>query len=313
MTGTVNDPEISNSVYRTLLESTRAIPWKIDWKTMQFAYIGPQIEPLLGWTPESWVSVEDWAERMHPDDRDWVVNFCVTQSESGIDHEADYRALTRDGDYVWIRDVVHVLRNDDGEVEALVGFMFDISERKKTEQELAALQRQLEEYSFKDGLTGVANRRMFDKVMEESWNDALRRRQPLSMLLLDIDYFKQYNDLHGHLAGDECLRRVGRILQSAARRSSDFVARFGGEEFVVVMPETDRSAAIMVAERCRTLLLKEQIAHGASGVGQLVTVSIGLGTITPGRDDNLTDFLKRVDERLYQAKNGGRNRMVIND
>lgn len=313
MTGTVNDPEISNSVYRTLLESTRAIPWKIDWKTMQFAYIGPQIEPLLGWTPESWVSVEDWAERMHPDDRDWVVNFCVTQSESGIDHEADYRALTRDGDYVWIRDVVHVLRNDDGEVEALVGFMFDISERKKTEQELAALQRQLEEYSFKDGLTGVANRRMFDKVMEESWNDALRRRQPLSMLLLDIDYFKQYNDLHGHLAGDECLRRVGRILQSAARRSSDFVARFGGEEFVVVMPETDRSAAIKVAERCRTLLLKEQIAHGASGVGQLVTVSIGLGTITPGRDDNLTDFLKRVDERLYQAKNGGRNRMVIND
>lgn len=310
MTGTVNNPEVPNSVYRTLLESTKAIPWKIDWKTMQFAYIGPQIEPLLGWASDSWVSVEDWAERMHPDDREWVVNFCVSQSESGIDHEADYRALTRDGGYVWIRDVVHVLRNDDGEVEALVGFMFDISERKKTEQELAALQQQLEEYSFKDGLTGVANRRMFDRVMEESWNDALRRRQSLSMLLLDIDFFKQYNDLHGHLAGDECLRRVGRVLQSAARRSRDFVARFGGEEFVVVMPETDRSAATKVAERCRTLLLKEQILHGASGAGQLVTVSIGLGTIIPGRDDNLTDFLKRVDERLYQAKSEGRNQAV---
>ena len=122
-----------DSVYQTLLESTKAIPWKIDWDSMRFSYIGPQIESLLGWPQSSWVSAEDWAFRMHPDDREHVVNYCVSQSQAGTDHEADYRALTRDGGYVWIRDVVHVVRKDDGEVESLVGFMFDISERKRAE------------------------------------------------------------------------------------------------------------------------------------------------------------------------------------
>lgn len=100
-----------SAVYKTLLESTKAIPWKIDWKSMTFAYIGPQIEELLGWSQDSWISANDWAERMHPEDREWVVNFCVSQSKSGTDHEADYRALKKDGNYVWIRDVVHVVRN----------------------------------------------------------------------------------------------------------------------------------------------------------------------------------------------------------
>ena len=166
MTHNTDDLNADSTVYKTLLESTKAIPWKIDWETMRFAYIGPQIEPLLGWSPASWVSAEDWASRMHPEDREWVVNFCVSQSKDGCDHEADYRALTKDGRYVWIRDVVHVVRNADGEVDSLVGFMFDISERKETEQKLMAMQKELEALSFKDGLTGVANRRMFDSILE---------------------------------------------------------------------------------------------------------------------------------------------------
>lgn len=85
--------EPDSAVYKTLLESTKAIPWRIDWATMTFSYIGPQIEALLGWTPQSWATVDDWVERMHPDDREYVVNFCVSQSRAGVDHEADYRAL----------------------------------------------------------------------------------------------------------------------------------------------------------------------------------------------------------------------------
>ena len=135
--------EVDAAVYKTLLESTKAIPWKIDWSTMRFEYIGPQIEAVLGWTPESWVTVQDWADRIHPDDRQRVVDFCVAQSKAGVDHEADYRALTKDGQYVWLRDVVHVVRSEDGAVEALVGFMFDVSERKKTEEKLLVLQREL--------------------------------------------------------------------------------------------------------------------------------------------------------------------------
>lgn len=302
--------ETDNAVYKTLLESTKAIPWKIDWKTMKFAYIGPQIENLLGWSPASWVSAEDWATRIHEDDRERVVNFCIAQSKAGVDHEADYRALTRDGNYVWIRDVVHVARNENGEVDSLIGFMFDISERKKTEEKLLSLQKELEALSFKDELTGIPNRRMFDSVMEMEWGNAQRSKQPLSLILLDIDYFKQYNDHYGHVQGDSCLKSVGRILSKAATRSRDFFARIGGEEFVVILPETDKKAAAKIAERCQNLLFKEQIPHEKSPVSQILTISLGLGTITPSLSDKPINFIEEVDRRLYQAKEKGRNRIV---
>ena len=310
MSDIAKDGEIDSAVYKTLLESTQAIPWKIDWQTMRFAYIGPQIERLLGWSPASWVSVEDWATRIHPEDRERVVNFCVAQSKAGTDHEADYRALTQDGNHVWIRDVVHVVRNENGEVDSLVGFMFDISERKKTEEQLIVLQKELEALSFKDGLTGVANRRMFDSILETEWAHARRNNQPLSVIMLDIDYFKPYNDCYGHLQGDACLKRVAQVLNSAATRARDLFARFGGEEFVLVLPETDEKSAVKIAERCRNLIFKEQIAHEASPAGQILTVSIGVSSITPSHQDDPLRFIEEADRRLYQAKQRGRNCIV---
>jgi diguanylate cyclase (GGDEF)-like protein/PAS domain S-box-containing protein len=301
----IND---DSTVYKTLLESTRAIPWKIDWKSMKFAYIGPQIENLLGWSPESWVSVEDWAERMHPEDRDWVVDFCVAQSTAGTDHEADYRALTSSGDYVWIRDVVHVVRKD-GEVEALIGFMFDISERKRNEEKVLQLQKELEELSFMDGLTGVANRRMLDSALEQEWANAQRTRQPLSLILLDIDYFKAYNDYYGHIGGDDCLRRVAQALTSVAMRPRDFIGRFGGEEFVLLLPDTDAQAAATIAERCRRTILDLRIPHEESAVSEYLSISLGVDTVIPQPGANANDFVSAVDTRLYKAKQSGRNRV----
>lgn len=299
--------EPDSAVYKTLLESTKAIPWRIDWPTMTFSYIGPQIEVLLGWTPQSWATVDDWVERMHPDDREYVVNFCVSQSRAGVDHEADYRALTASGEYVWIRDVVHVERKD-GEVQALIGFMFDISERKKTEEHLIRLQKQLEEYSFQDGLTGIANRRMFDTVLAREWTSAQRSQLPLSLILLDIDYFKQYNDLYGHIKGDECLRQVARTLSQAANRPRDFIARIGGEEFVWLLPETDAESARRVAERCLHLIRQQQIAHEHSAVSDLLTLSLGVGTCTVTPGSAALAFVEAVDKLLYQAKRNGRMR-----
>jgi len=310
MTDLENDMEADATFYKTLLESTKAIPWKLDWKSMQFAYIGPQIESLLGWPPSSWKSVDDWAARMHPDDRDWVLNYCVAQSQAGTDHEADYRALTKDGYYVWLRDVVHVIRNEAGEVEALVGFMFDISERKQNEEKLLRLQQELEELSFKDSLTGISNRRRFDSVMEVEWANARRNRQPLSLVLFDVDYFKQYNDLYGHVQGDECLIRVARAVSEAASRPRDLLARYGGEEFVLVLPETDAVSAEKIAERCRLLLLNARITHAKSPVEQVVTISLGVGSIIPQQNDLVIDFIEQVDKRLYQAKQNGRNTTV---
>ncbi len=304
--------EPDSAFYKTLLESTKAIPWSIEWRTMRFTYIGPQIEELLGWKQDSWLSAEDWATRMHPDDRELVVNFCVSQSQSGIDHEADYRALTADGGYVWIRDVVHVIRDENGEVDSLVGFMFDISERKRNEEELLRLQRELEALSYKDGLTGLANRRMLDMVLEREWASARRNMRPISLILLDIDFFKQYNDYYGHLAGDECLKRVAQLLQGASR-SQDLVARYGGEEFVVVLPETDLAAAAAAAERYRELVVDEMIEHERSGIGLHLTISQGVGTIIPGESDTAADFIAAVDKLLYRSKQGGRNRVTVPD
>ncbi|WP_374403055.1 GGDEF domain-containing protein [Niveibacterium sp.] len=305
----LSDIASDSAVYKTLLESTKAIPWKIDWATMQFAYIGPQIEPLLGWSQESWVSANDWAERIHPEDREYVVNFCIAQSKAGVDHEADYRALTKQNGYVWIRDVVHVVRNANGEVESLVGFMFDISERKKTEEKLLALQKELEALSFKDGLTGIANRRRFDAALELEWQSALNSGKPLSLVMLDVDLFKQYNDLYGHTAGDKCLVDVAQSLNLALVGQRDLVARYGGEEFVLLLPDTDAAGAHIVAQRCQRLIDKLALEHRQNPHGQRVTVSIGVGTVMPSASMTPTAFIESVDKQLYAAKEGGRNRI----
>ena len=308
----VPSSQTDSDVYKTLLESTKAIPWRIEWQSMTFSYIGPQIETVLGWSQQSWVSVDDWVERMHPDDREYVVNFCVSQSRAGVDHEADYRALTVNGDYVWIRDVVHVIRKD-GEVEALIGFMFDISERKQTEEHLIRLQKQLEEYSYQDGLTGIANRRMFDTVLEREWASAQRSQLPLSLIILDIDFFKQYNDHFGHIKGDDCLRQVARTLALAANRPRDFIARIGGEEFVWLLPETDAASARQVARRCLHLICQQEIEHPHSSVSHLLTLSLGVGTRLVTAGSEALEFVEEGDKLLYQAKHDGRMRAAFAD
>ncbi|MEJ5033492.1 sensor domain-containing diguanylate cyclase [Acinetobacter sp. MYb177] len=309
-----NSPRIVNDlVYKTLIESTLAIPWSIDWETKTFSYIGPQIEKVLGWKQDSWRTVEDWAMRMHENDRAWVVDFCVAQSISGVDHEADYRALTSNGEYIWIRDVVHVVRKPDGEVDSLVGFMFDISERKRQEQELETLKKQLEEYSYQDGLTGIANRRFFEDSYQREWLNAQREQQPLTLMLLDIDYFKQYNDYNGHILGDACLKQIAQILKKSVSRPRDLVARFGGEEFVLILPDTSQASAIEVVERILQSIRTADICHSSSPLDQRLSVSLGVKTIIPTHKNDKMAFLKEVDQNLYLAKEQGRNGYVIQD
>jgi diguanylate cyclase (GGDEF)-like protein/PAS domain S-box-containing protein len=297
-------------VYRTLLESTKAIPWKIDWASMRFTYIGPQIEALLGWRQDSWQTVTDWADRIHEGDRQKTVDFCVAQSMQGVDHEADYQALTKDGDLVWIRDVVHVKRHPDGSVDCLVGFMFDITERKAAEDRILQLQKELETLSYSDPLTGIANRRMFDRILDVEWSKARACGEPLSLVTLDIDFFKQYNDSYGHPQGDACLRQVAGLLADTATRTRDLCARLGGEEFVMLLPATSEDAARAIAERLARQLSRAAIPHRNSRVADVLTVSIGLATIVPGARDTPGAFIDLADTRLYRAKTEGRNRIV---
>ncbi len=300
------NPHLNDAFYRTLLESTKAIPWLIDWQTMTFTYIGPQIKELLGWEQDSWISANDWAERMHPEDRELVVNFCVSQSKNGIDHEADYRALTKEGGYVWIRDVVHVIRGENGETESLVGFMFDISEHKKNEEELLKLKQELETLSYQDSLTGIANRRLYDIFLKREWELAIRNHSQISLIMMDIDLFKQYNDQYGHHAGDVALKSIANILTSELRKS-DIVARIGGEEFVIVMPAMGQKNAVEIAERIRCKI--ESIVIKQNDLDTVLTASFGVGTVIPQQSDRLESFLEKVDRLLYAAKQNGRNQI----
>ncbi len=303
------DAEIA--LYKSLLESTKAIPWRIDWATKKFDYLGPQIESLFGWSGNSLTTVEDWTSRLHARDKKRVLDFYRADAlASAADHEIDYRLLKVDSTYVWVHEVVHVVKDASGQIAILIGFMFDISEIKRTEHDVLKLQKQLHEFSFKDGLTGVSNRRMFDTVLEEEWLYAQRNHQPLSLIMLDIDYFKQYNDCYGHVQGDDTLKRIAVVLNGACTRARDFFARYGGEEFALILPETDHAAAIKMAERCRNLIFKEQILHEQSEVSQILTISIGVDTIMPRHDDKPLTFIEAVDRLMYQAKVGGRNRIV---
>lgn len=178
-------------------------------------------------------------------------------------------------------------------------------------EHLSSAVETLHRISSQDGLTGVANRRHFDETLAREWRRAARTRSALSMLMLDIDFFKAFNDNAGHQAGDECLRRVAQTLSDALQRAGDLVARYGGEEFALLLPETDAEHAQQLAWILRDLIAALDIPHPASPFRQ-VTVSIGVTTVVPPRDGSGAQELVRVaDEALYDAKRQGRNRVVM--
>ena len=194
-------------------------------------------------------------------------------------------------------------------VRSVLRLKREIDERKRRELQLERLTAKLEELSNLDGLTGVSNRRHFDYVYDREWRRSLREGHDLSLLMIDIDRFKKYNDNHGHLAGDECLRQVARCISEALRRPGDFVARFGGEEFVAVLPGSDMDGASILALSISDAIERLAMPHGDSDVADHVTVSIGISSDRPTHDDEPTALVHAADKALYQAKWLGRNRI----
>jgi diguanylate cyclase (GGDEF)-like protein len=178
-----------------------------------------------------------------------------------------------------------------------------------THLKLKQAQQRLAQLSQIDGLTGIANRRRFDEALRVEWRRNLRAGTPLAVLMADIDYFKQYNDLHGHLAGDDCLKRVALAFTAAMRRPTDLTARYGGEEFVALLGDTDHEGAWRVAEAMRRKVEQLMIAHGASS-HPCVTVSCGVAVAVPSDDSTAEELVMRADRKLYEAKGSGRNRIA---
>jgi len=166
--------------------------------------------------------------------------------------------------------------------------------------------RELTRLSAVDGLTGIANRRQFDETLSREWRRCLRAREPLSLLMGDVDFFKQYNDGYGHQAGDECLKAVAESLQEKLRRPADIVARYGGEEFAAVLPGTSLEGAMRVAELMRAGVQSLGVAHAGSTFG-VVTASFGVATLLPTLPEGMPKLLSAADWALYEAKRQGRN------
>jgi diguanylate cyclase (GGDEF)-like protein len=179
-------------------------------------------------------------------------------------------------------------------------------------RKLDTANQELKRLSASDGLTGIANRRLFDEYLNREWRRARRSSSTLALMMCDVDHFKLFNDTYGHQAGDDCLRRVAGAIQKSMSRASDIVARYGGEEFVVVLPETQIGGALFVAEKVRHAIHELHLAHSASPHGR-VTLSVGIASLTPGESDGMESLIGAADRALYQAKHNGRDRVCRAD
>ena len=185
-------------------------------------------------------------------------------------------------------------------------------ERRRMAAELRDTNEQLMMLASLDGLTGIPNRRSLDERFAQEWSRAVRLQTPLGLVMIDIDHFKQYNDLYGHHAGDECLRAVASVLYGEVRRTHDHVARFGGEEFALLLPHTDKDGAFHMAEMLRQAVMDLSIDHRGCAKG-VVTVSIGCAAVIPKLGDSRLSLLEMADAALYEAKRNGRNRVHLSE
>jgi diguanylate cyclase (GGDEF)-like protein/PAS domain S-box-containing protein len=285
-------------------------------------YVSPAVERLLGWRPQEMVGSASMLGSaatafVHPEDQQHFTDSQnALMSGSSSENSVCFRHLRRDGSWLWVDGRARLRMSTDGTgPTGIVVVLRDATDRKAVEIKLKDALGQMERMAATDALTGLANRRHFDAVADEEWRRCRREAQPLSVLLLDADHFKLFNDRYGHLAGDNCLRAIASQLAAAARRPGDLAARYGGEEFLLLMPLTHRAGAKFVAERVRRLVLDLAIAHDGSPAPSIVTLSIGVATAWPKDPENgpksVSSLLAAADTALYRAKSGGRNRIVV--
>lgn len=257
---------------------------------------------------EKFANPVDFYARVHPEDRERLLAAEIACKNGLAPLDIEYRFFLSDGSLRWHRERADRVTLPDGSNESLYGALMDITEQKHAELELSRHRDQLKALAITDGLTALANRRQFDLVFAKEWSRSLRQGYSLALVLLDVDWFKSYNDTNGHQAGDACLKMIADVLNSQVRRATDLAARYGGEEFVVVASEMDLDAAVQFADVIRAAVQNLKQAHTGSPYG-VVTVSIGVAVTTPRAQEHADQLLLAADKALYQAKHLGRNQV----
>jgi diguanylate cyclase (GGDEF)-like protein/PAS domain S-box-containing protein len=279
-------------------------------------YLNQQSSTLMGYSPEEiFQGGSQWLrDRFHPEDQylcDQLPTRFATLSDTDV-LSTEYQFQHKNGEWRWFntRQVVFA-RDSSGNPIQILGSVEDITDDKQAEVALKRANLELESLAALDSLTQVANRRRFDGYLTQEWQRLMREQQSLGLLLCDIDYFKSYNDHYGHQAGDDCLVQVAQAMNRAIKRPADLVVRYGGEEFAVILPNTNMEGAIAVAETIRLAVQQLQLPHPQSQVSEYVTLSLGVTSVIPSLDRSPETLILAADRALYTAKRQGRNRFWV--
>jgi diguanylate cyclase (GGDEF)-like protein/PAS domain S-box-containing protein len=292
--------------FRLLAEESSDMVMRIG-PDERLLYISPSCARVVGWTADQLTGTPALAG-INADDLPRVQRIVAALKQGEIEEtKIIYRTRHRQKEEIWLETALRTTRDPDtGRIDGVVAISRDMTEHKDLEEKLAAL-------ASLDGLTGLANRRHFDEKLRDEWARASRDGTALSLLLIDVDHFKGYNDQHGHQAGDECLGSVARIIAGQAQRPADLAARYGGEEFVLLLPGTEAAGCEQVGERIRQALHDLRLPNAMNLPSKCVTISLGGATGWPNAENSAdhTSLIAAADSALYAAKTLGRNRLVM--
>ena len=279
-------------------------------------FMSSMAHAIFGLPPQEYMTLQQWMDMVHPEDCAHVLQVHAEAIAAHTPLGTQYRIVrASDGAQRWLQVWGEYGDGTDTDPLRMTGTVQDITERKQAEQQLARYRDALEERVRLDPMTQVANRLALGEAMQREWEQARLRGMPLALLMIDVDYFKAYNDHYGHVAGDRCLQRVAQALASAVQRAGELAARYGGEEFAVLLPDSDELRAVAVAHRLREAVRELALEHQASPCGAQVTISVGVACVRPADGQPLehaqTTLFQQADEALYRAKQAGRDRVAL--
>ena len=279
-------------------------------------FMSSMAHAIFGLPPQEYMTLQQWMDMVHPEDCAHVLQVHAEAIAAHTPLGTQYRIVrASDGAQRWLQVWGEYGDGTDTDPLRMTGTVQDITERKQAEQQLARYRDALEERVRLDPMTQVANRLALGEAMQREWERARLRGMPLALLMIDVDFFKAYNDHYGHIAGDRCLQRVAQALASAVQRAGELAARYGGEEFAVLLPDSDELRAVAVAHRLREAVRELALEHQASPCGAQVTISVGVACVRPADGQPLehaqTTLFQQADEALYRAKQAGRDRVAL--
>ncbi len=251
-------------------------------------------------------------EAYSPESRERLAAARKAALEHGAPWDMDLQLTTAKGEVIWVRSQGEAVVRG-GQIVGLTGTLRNVNASKQAQIDLEIANQKLEHLALSDGLTGIANRRLFDQTLHSEWLRCARAGRPLALLLIDIDHFKLFNDHYGHAGGDQCLQQVARLLTGCAQRTGDIVCRFGGEEFAILLPDAGLDNARAVAQACLDAVREARIPHAASPLGPCLSFSVGVASVMANRARFVQALVERADEALYRAKANGRARYELHE